>query len=174
MAHRSLFRTDLLERLVAAGRLDLQLYREVSADPSALNQAVRIVLLSGVSNGFALAARLGLAGMLAAVATAIAGWLLWGGVIVGTARLLGHRRGQRSLMRPLGFANAPGLLLVLGLIPVVGTVARVIVVLWMVATTARAVEAAYEVSRGWATLISIVGFVVYLMIGIVSGHFAMS
>lgn len=169
-----MFRGDLAERLLAALRLDLGLYRTVSTDPAAMSQAFRIVLLTGVSNGLSLATRLGVAGMLAAVVTAVLGWLLWAGVILITARLWGHRRGATSLLRPLGFANAPGLFLVLGLIPMVGTPIRVIIVVWLVATTARAVEATYAITRRRATVISVVGFVVYLALGVLSAHFAAS
>ncbi len=166
--------TGLIERLIAALRLELRVYQEVSSDAAATGQAFRVVLLTGLLNGFSLVQRLGLAGVFAGVGAALMGWLLWAGVIWAIAALFRHRRGERSLLRALGFANAPGMLLVLGVVPVIGTVIRLAVVVWLVAATERAVEAVFEVSRGRATLIAVIGFIAYLFLGMVSAYFAAS
>ncbi len=162
----------LLERLIAALRLDLRLYQQVSTDAAAMGQAFRVVLLAGVSNGLGLVRRLGGAGVFAGVGAALLGWFLWAAVILLIAALLGHHRNGRSLLRALGFANAPGLLLILGIVPIIGAMARVIVVVWLVAATAQAVRAVFEVPRWRAAVISIAAFVVYLILGAVSAYFA--
>src|SRR5438034_8566455 len=94
--------TMLAERVIAALRLDLRVYQEVSADSAATRQAFIVVLLSGASNGVGLAQHLGSAALSAGVASAVVGWFLWALVILVIARLLGHRRQGRSLLRPLG------------------------------------------------------------------------
>jgi hypothetical protein len=166
--------TGLIERLIAALRLDLRVYQEVSGDAAATGQAFRVVLLTGVLNGFSLIQRLGVAGVFAGVGAALIGWFLWAAVIFAVAAIFGHRRGARPLLRALGFANAPGMLLVLGVVPVIGAVIRLAVVAWLVAATERAVEAVFEVSRGRATLIAVAGFIAYLFLGMVSAYFAAS
>jgi len=55
----------LLERVIRALRLDVGLYRDVSADRMATSQAFRVVLLAGLSNGLSLGGRLGGLGLLA-------------------------------------------------------------------------------------------------------------
>lgn len=172
MLERNSSRNGLLERLVAALRLDVDVYRLVSSDPAASSQAFRVVLLAGVSNGLSLARRLGGVGVIAGVGAAILGWLLWAAVIWAAATLLGHRHAGGSLLRALGFANSPGVFLILGAVPVVGPVSRVIVVVWLLATTVRAVEAVFAVAPRRASVISIAAFVVYLVLGLVSAHFA--
>jgi len=166
--------STLIERLVGALRLDLRLYQQVSTDAAATRQAVTVVLLSGVCNSLGWGRQFGMVGIAAAVTVAVLGWLLWAVVILLVARILGHHRGGRSLLRVLGFANAPAVLMILSVVPIVGAVVRVLVVVWLVATTAAAVQAVFDVSRRRALVISIVGFVAYMMLGVVSGHLAAS
>lgn len=162
----------LVERLIAALRLDLRLYETVSGDAAATGQAFRIVLFAGVSNGLGLVRRLGGIGVLAGIGSALLGWLLWTGVIWLIAILFGHYRQDRSLLRAVGFANAPGVFLILGIAPMVGGVIRLCVVAWLVATTVRAVQATFAVATRRALVISALGFVVYLVMGLASSYFA--
>jgi hypothetical protein len=168
------YQPTVVGRVGAALRLDLRLYREVSTDVTSIRQAFLIVLLSGLSTGLGLGRRLGGAAISAGIGAAILGWFLWALVILIVARAFGHHRNGRSLLRALGFANAPSLLLVLGIIPVLGNVARIVVVLWLVAATAVAVQAVYDVPRRRAAVIALVGFVAYLALGVVSGYYAAS
>ena len=174
MLEHSSYPESLVERLIAALRLDINLYRLVSGDPAANSQAFRIVLLAGVSNGLSLTRRLGGMGVAAGVGAAIVGWLLWAAVIWVAAALLGPRRPGRSLLRALGFANSPGLLLILGAVPMVGAASRLVVVVWLLATTVRAVEAVFAVTSRRAIVITIAAFVGYLVLGFVSAYFAAS
>ena len=164
----------MLDRLRRALRLDAQLYAEVSSERSANGQAFVVVLLSGLSNGLGLMRRLGAFGVTAGVCAGLLGWLLWSAVILAVATLLRQRRDGRSLLRTLGFANAPGVLLIAGIIPVLGDVIRVLVVLWLLIATVVAVQAVFRVGRWRAAVISTVSFIAYLLFGIVSGHFAAS
>ena len=172
MGDEPMRRRSMLERLIPAMRLDLALYREVCADRLAGGQAFLVVLLSGISNGLALSGPLGNLGMTAGVAAALLGWVLWAFVIRVVARIGGHHRDRRSLLRALGFADAPGILLALGGVPRVGSLLRSLIVVWLLATTARAIEAVYDVPRRRATVITLIVFVIYLVIGAISGYFA--
>ena len=156
---------SLIERLIRALLLQPAVYAEASANRRLTGQAVMIVLLGGVLNGIALQPRLGSLAMWAGVANAVFGWLLWTGVILLIARLFGHRRDGRSLLRPLGFAAAPNVLLILGLLPAIGSVLRIIVVVWSLATTAIALEAVFTMRRRRAVVIALAGFVLYWLIG---------
>lgn len=162
----------MIKRLLAALRLEPQVYADVSCDATATGQALRIVLLAGLCNGIGLLGRLGAAGVLAGIVAAILGWLLWAAVIWCISAVFGHRRAGRSLLRPLGFADAPGVFLILGVFPTVGGVVRFFVVLWLLATTVRAVQAVFMVATRRAVVISAVSFLVYLALGAVSAYFA--
>lgn len=163
---------SLLERLIAALRLDLRLYSEVSGDKAATGQAVLVVLIGGVCNGLGLARRLGRVAVWVGVGQALLSWLAWAVIIWLITRVLGHRQNGRSLLRALGFANAPAVLLILGVVPILGSVVRVVVALWLVATTVPAVQAVFEVSRRRAMVIAVTTFLSYLLLGLVSGYWA--
>jgi hypothetical protein len=162
----------LIERVIAALRLQLPFYLDVSADAAASRQAFVVVLLSGVSNGMGLVSRLGGAGISAGVGAAVLGWLLWTAVVFVVALPFGRRQAGRSLLRALGFGTAPGLFLIAGSVPILGTVVRVVVVPWLVAATVLAVQAVYDMSRWRAVLVAVVAFMVYLVLGAVSAYLA--
>lgn len=164
--------SGLTTRLVAALRLDPQVYMDVSCDAAATSQVFRIVLLSGLSNGIGLLGRFGAAGILAGVVAAILGWLLWAAVIWLSAAIFGHRREDRSLLRVLGLADAPGMFLILGIFPTFAGAVRFLVVVWLLATTVRAVQAVFAVKTRRAVVISVVAFVMYLILGAASAYFA--
>jgi hypothetical protein len=86
--------------------------------------------------------------------------------------VFGQRREGHSLLRVLGFADAPGVFLVFGLFPIIAGVVRFAVVVWLLATTVRAVQAVFAVTTRRAVVISLVAFVVYLTLGAVSAYFA--
>ena len=160
----------LIERLLLAMRLDLDFYTQVSTDRGATFQAFMIVVLGGVFSGLGLARRFGGFGVWAGMFAAIAGWLLWTLVLLVVARGFGGHRNGRSLLRTLGFANAPEVLLILGGAPLVVLIVRALVVCWLLATATVALQAVYSVGRRRAVVIMLVGFVVYMLIGAVTGY----
>lgn len=162
----------LVERLLLALRLDLDVYTQVSADRGASFQAFMVVALSGVFNGVGLARRFGGLGVWAGVFTAIAGWFLWTLVLLCVAWLFRCRRDGRSLLRALGFANAPEILLVIGGTPLVVWLVRFLVVCWLLAATTVALQAVYAISRRRALAVMLVGFVAYMVIGAGTGYLA--
>jgi len=165
LEHPTYATANFFERLVGALRLDLGLYALVCRDRDATGQSVLVVVLGGVFNGMGLVGRLGAFGVWAGMAAALLGWILWAAVIFLIVRPF-RRRQTGSLLRALGFASAPSVVLILGMVPVVGPTVRVAVVFWLLAATALAVEAVYGMSRRRAVFVSIVGFVVYFILGI--------
>ncbi len=162
----------LLQRLVPALCLRVSLYADVSGDPRATGQAFLVVLLSGISNGLGLARQVGAVGISVGVGAGVLGWFLWTLVVYLVATVFVRRRSERSLLRALGFATVPGLFLAAGTVPIVGGAVRLVVVIWLVAATAVAVQAVYETSRRRAVVTAVAAFVVYLMIGALSARWA--
>ncbi len=165
-------RQPLVVRLIAALWLDLALYTEVSADRIASGQAFLVVLLSGVSNGLGLVPRLGTAGISAGAGAAVLGWFAWTAVVFMIAAPFGRRLPGRSLLRALGFAAAPGVFLIIGMVPLVGRLVRAGIAIWLLGATVVAIEAVYGMSRRRAVLVSVVAFVVYLVLGAVAAYLA--
>lgn len=169
---------SLVERFVRAALLDASVFAEVSADRAATIQAFLVVVLGGVCNALGQGRPLVGAGdptSLAVVWVAwtwwtlvvpVVGWLLWTLVVRAGARAFGHSAGDRSLLCALGFANAPAAALLLRILPGIGTAVYVVVLLWLLAASAAAVEAVFAISRRRAVAIAVAGFVAYWLVGL--------
>jgi hypothetical protein len=108
----------LLERLVRAARLDASLYAQVRADRSTTMQALGAVVLVAVAHGVGTLVRALLLGwtpgaaLLVAPLVEIVFWVASASMIYLVGRyLLGGTAGYAQVLRPLGFAVAPGLLI---------------------------------------------------------------
>ena len=118
--------TTFARRVIGAAVLDSRIYEEVEADGWATGQAVAVVLLVSFAAGIGLL-RLGGAtpqALVAGVIGALVGWMARAALtyLIGT-RLLPEpqtRANVGELLRTLAFASAPGLLCVLGLVPLFG------------------------------------------------------
>lgn len=162
----------LRERLVAAMRLDLEVYRIVSVSRQARTQAIGVVLLAGLANGIGLIRKFGPVAVGIGFFQSFVSWWLWSLVVAVVAFLFGGRRAGRSVLRATAFANAPGIFLVFGLVPTVGGVLRAVVALWMVSATVPAVRAVYDLRRWRAIAVVLVTFAIYWGVGQASDYFA--
>ena len=162
------------ERMIGAAKLDVQVYEEVEADTGATGQAMGVVLLSSVAGGIGSVGvgAGGFGGFLAGGIAALIGWVAWASVtsIIGT-RLLPEpqtRSDVGELMRTLGFAQAPGLLRILGIVPVVGPLVFSIVSIWMLVAMVIAVRQALDyTSTLRAVGVCLAGWTVYVAISVV-------
>lgn len=155
------------ERIIGAARLDVQIYEEVEADKGALGQAMTVVVLQSISSGIAAILTLGLIGVMVVVVSSLIGWFLWAFVIylIGT-KLLPEpqtRSDMGELLRTIGFASSPGLLLFLGMAPIIGPLISLGISFWMLATMVVAVRQALDYqSTGRAIGVCVLGWVVYV------------
>ena len=151
------------ERLLGAATLNVHTYEEVEADTTAMGQAIGVVILSSLAAGIGNIGHGG-PGILAAVVGALLGWLIWAGLtyLIGT-RLLPEPRTRANwsqLLRTTGFAAAPGIVRVLGIIPLLGWLALGIASLWMLAAFVVAVRQALDyTSTGRAVGVCLIGWV---------------
>lgn len=145
-------------RMLGAALLRAEVYEEVEADPGATVQAAVVVVLVSLIAGMPDYA-LGWLAMGAAVATSLLHWLVWAGIalLIGD-RLLGGTATWGELLRTLGFARAPGVLLLLD--PVVGGVG-LIVQLWMLVAGVVAIRQALDFGIWRALLTAVIGIIPY-------------
>ena len=104
-------------RMKGAALLHIDTYEEVEADHTATGQAAGVVALVAIAQAIGGAGEGGF-GIFAGVISALLGWLLWAGItyLIG-AKLFGGTATWGELLRTIGFAQTPGVLYVLGLIP---------------------------------------------------------
>ncbi len=158
------------ERMMGAARLDVATYNEVEKDESATSQAMLVVVLSSVAAGIGMSGS-SVTGILLGTVLALAGWAAWAFVawLVGT-KLLAEPQTEADwgqLARTLGFASAPGIARVLGILPFLGGLISFAVTLWMIATMVVAVREALDyTSTGRAVAVCLIGFLVYMFIAV--------
>src|SRR3984893_16615562 len=145
--------SSIVNRMMRAARLEVPLYEEVEADLSATNQALLVVVLVAVSRaigaGFTSGSPGGLVGgLVAGLLTALVGWAVWSYVVyfVGT-RFFGGTATYGELLRTLGFANAPGVFYILGVIPVLGGIVQIVVLIWTLVTSFIATRSALDIDN---------------------------
>jgi hypothetical protein len=161
--------SGFVDRMVRAAKLDASLYEEVEADESALAQAMGVVALHSIAAGIGSAKLGGFSGAIGGILVAFVGWFLWSYItyLVGT-KLLPESQTQASygqLLRCLGFAAAPGLLLVLGFIPLLGWLVDVLVFFWLLAAMVVAIRQALDYSgTGRAVAVALLGWIPYVVL----------
>jgi len=138
-----------LNRLLRAARLDVELYKEVAADPLTLNQAWIVVLIYCMAASWGSFGGAGATGINIAMITTLIGWYIWvfftyfaASRWLREARKKIERVDRKTVIRTMGFAGAPGVFRLLGLIPGLGSVALAGSTIWMIAASTIAVKQA--------------------------------
>jgi hypothetical protein len=160
---------SIVDRMVGAARFDVATYEEVEADTTATGQAAVVVALVAVASAIG-ALREGGTNVLIALVGALVGWAVWAGVtyLIGD-KLLGGTATWGELLRTLGFAQAPGVLLALGILPLLGSVVRVVVAFWLLAAGIVAIRQALDVGTGKAVITAILGWLALLLVNVLLG-----
>ena len=156
------------DRIIRAAKLDSQLYEEVEADRDATGQAMAVVVMSAVAAGIGLGSG-GLLGIVGGTIVALVGWCIWAFLtyFIGT-RLLPEPQTKADygeLLRTIGFASAPGLIRVFGVIPGFGAILFSVAGIWMLVATVIAVRQALDyTSTPRAVGVCLIGWLVQLVI----------
>jgi hypothetical protein len=161
-------RRNFGERLVAALKLDESVFEEVEHDVQALPQAFGIVALAALASGVA-GLQGGVGGLFGGVLAAAAGWLFGAGLVwlIGV-KALGGTSDYPELLRTIGFASAPQLLLVVGILPI-GPLFWLVslgVFGWSIAAYLMAVRAALDVSMGTAIGVCLAAVGIRVVLGL--------
>jgi len=161
--------TDFANRIFRAARLDVALYEEVEADKSALGQAMSVVVLSSIAAGIGNTSKAGLYGMLMMVVIALVGWYIWAYLtyFIGT-KLLPEpqtKADHGELLRTIGFSSSPGLIRVLGIIPVLRNIVFPIAAIWMLVAMVIAVRQALDYSSTLRAIgVCLVGWIIQMVL----------
>jgi hypothetical protein len=171
----------VLDRIIRAIRLDPTLYREIAEDQNAMTEAAIIVVvvtfLAGIGNGI---------GMLIAKAGAgqaflgflntwlisgiLIGWIGWAILtyFVGTVLFKG-KTDIPEMMRVLGFASAPRLLGIFGIIPCLGWIASLAGWILSLIAGVIAIREAMEFDTGNAIITVVISWVIALAVSLIIG-----
>lgn len=169
------------DRMIRAAKLDVSLYEEVEADTEAMGQAIGVVVLSSVAAGVGGITQGGFSGIVIGAIAAFIGWYIWAGLtyLIG-AKLVPEPQTEANfgqLLRTIGFSSSPGLIRVVGAVPVPGLAMLVTLVasIWMLVSMVIAVRQALDYHStlravgvcaiGWIIQTLIMGLVLFLFWG---------
>jgi hypothetical protein len=165
-------------RLIGALALDPAIYEEVEADPRATAQAFLVVLMSSVSAGIgafgwgdgSIRRILFISGL------ALMSWTAWALVTfaIGTKLMPDPqtRSNMGELLRTIGFASAPGILRVFGVVPGATIPAFTITAIWMLCAMVVAVRQALDyTSTARAIAVCAIGWTLAILIAVSIGLF---
>jgi hypothetical protein len=145
--------TTFPHRLLGASVLDVDTYEEVEADRSATTQAVVVVLASSLAGGIGSAgfSPLGVPlvpGVFFWSAVSLIAWAAWALLVFEIGgRLLPEPDTHvdvGELLRTIGFSSAPGMLRVLGIVPMLALPVFALTTLWMLVAMIVAVRQALD------------------------------
>ena len=170
--------TPMVRRMLGAARLDAGVYEEVEADTRLTTQAVAVVLLASLAGGLGAGWPRWPIMALGAVFT-LSGWVVWALVTwwIGT-RLLPEpqtRSNIGELLRTIGFAASPGVLRVLGVVPLLRGPVYLAATIWMLVATVVAVRQALDYRStlravlvcgiGWLIQVVFLAFALAFLVG---------
>ncbi len=160
---------SLMERIVRAAKLDVNLYEEVEADKGAMGQAMGVVILSSIAAGVGSIARVGLIGILIGTVGALIGWYVWAYLtyFIGTKFLPEPqtKADHGELLRTIGFSSSPGLIRVLGVIPGLGGIVFFVASVWMLVAMIIAVRQALDYKSTFRAVgVCLIGWVIQIAI----------
>jgi hypothetical protein len=158
-----------LSRIFRAIKLEAQLFEEVEADQNALPQALGIVILSSLAVGLAALSKGLVASVFSGTLGALLGWFVWSYLIffIGTRWLAGPetKADYGQVLRTVGFAAAPGLIAIIGILPFLYTLAILVSTIWMLVATIIAVRQVLDYqSIGRAVIVSMIGWIIFILI----------
>jgi hypothetical protein len=158
---------NYIDRIIRAIKLDGSLYAEVAADRNSLGQAIGIVALSSLASGMGLSK--GGVEIVSIMILVFVVWWVWSLIAytIGT-RLLAESQTHvdyLGLLRAVGFAHAPGILQICGLIPVptLRVLASVFITIW----TLIAIVVSLRQALSYTTLFRAIGL--FLLSSIAQG-----
>lgn len=172
------WRRPFPDRLIAAIRLDATVFDEVEHDPDAIGQAFWVIVLASLAQGLgglqapSIPALLG--GLVGITLAGLLGWVVGTGVIwlIGV-RMMGGTSDYAELLRTVGFASAPKVLFLIGVLPL-GPASYLLGLLVLILTTVAsvlAVRQALDVTTGRAIVVCVVAMVASFVIAAVLGTF---
>jgi len=168
----------LVNRMIRAAKLEVDLYGEVEADTTANGQAFLAVIIASVASGIGggIAGLLlyegaiwFLWGLLIGLVTGIIGWLAWSSLAywLGITIFKGPETSATygELLRTIGFANSPQLLGLFSFVPHgIGLLIAVGVFIWTLVAGVIAVRHALDFSTWRAIGTCVVGWFIYALL----------
>ena len=157
--------TSLGERMVGAMKADVKTFQEIEADPTAIGQAVTVIVIAGVASLVGNIWRVGLQAGLMTLLASLIGYALWAllVVLIGT-KVMPEPTTKADFnegFRVIGFTASPGVFNVLAIVPFLGPLISLVIWIWMVVVGVVAVREVLDYSNtGRAIIVCLIAAVI--------------
>lgn len=165
----------MINRVVRAARLDVDLYEGVEADTSLTQEALIVVVLVSIAGGigsflagiFSGSIGSALLGLILSVVLGVISYYIWAYVtyFVGT-ELFEGTADVGELLRTLGYASGPRVLSILTFIPCLGPLAGLVGAIWALVAGVVAVRQALDFDTTKTILTVVIGWVIVFIVTI--------
>lgn len=164
-----------ISRVIRALLLDINLYEEVENDKSSIWQSMIVVFLASLAAGVYTYNLGGVKGLIVGTVLAFAGWIVMSFLIylVGTKLFPGTETKSDigEILRVLGFAGAPGIFLLVALLPVIRNFVWIVILviwIWRLVAMIIAVRQALDFKSTWSAIwVCVIGLIAYLLVYII-------
>jgi hypothetical protein len=165
---------NIVDRVVRAAKLDIDLFEEVEADEGLTSQAIAVVVIAAIAGG--------IGGALGAIITgqgigsffgslivspiiAVVGYLIWAALtyFIGT-NLFQGTADYGEMLRAIGYSYGPQVLSVFSFIPCVGWIISLVCSIWSLVAGVIAVRQALDFDTGKAVITCIIGWIVVMVL----------
>ncbi|MBM3881039.1 MAG: hypothetical protein FJ387_15180 [Verrucomicrobia bacterium] len=147
------------QRMIGAAALKVPVYEEIERDTTGTGEAAGVVAIVAAASALGGMGQGG-AGIIAGIAGAFIGWLVWAAITlwVGT-KLFGGMANLGEMLRVLGFAQSIGVIKALAFIPILGPLLGFAGSVWMLVCGVVAVRQALDFTTGKAIGTVLIGWV---------------
>lgn len=159
---------EIVDRAIGVARFAPRYYDAIAADPKATAQAALVVTVVAVATGLG-GLRHGVDGFVAGVIMALVHWGLMAAAANGILPRVApnaQRQGMAPFARTLGYAQAPRILAVAGIIPIIGWSLSVVGSIWVILTSIVAIRQTGKVSFGEAAITAVAGWILATIVSI--------
>ena len=160
----------MLDRIMRIIKLDFSVFKEIESDPQATKQAAIIVAVASVLSGIGAAA--GAArpanGFVSELIGGFIGWFVWSYVSQFVGRMLYQSKGSlNEVLRVVGYANAPRLLGILGIIPCVGWIGSLAGGILALVAGVLAIRVGLDLDSTQAIIVTVVGWLALMLVAFI-------
>jgi hypothetical protein len=151
--------------MAGAMKADVKTFQEIEADPTAIGQAVTVIVIAGVASLIGNIWRVGVFGGAMALVANLIGYALWTllVVLIGT-KVMPEPTTKADFnqgFRVIGFTASPGVFNVLAIIPFLGPLVSFAVWIWMIVVGVVAVREVLDYSNtGRAIIVCLIAAVI--------------
>lgn len=160
------------QRMVGAMKADVPTFEEIERDPTAMGQAVTVIIIAGVAAMIGNIFRSGIGWGIASLIISLIGYGIWTVLVtlIGTKLMPepSTKADFAETFRTIGFAASPGIFNVLMIIPFLGPVIGFFISIWSLVIMVIAVRTVLDyTSTGRAIIVCLIGFVIYWIVSFV-------